>query len=484
MALSVVRAWVGMVLAGVVLAWCPCTFALNPALDVSQYAHTAWKVREGFSRGYITSIAQTPDGYLWLGTEFGLLRFDGVRNVPWQPPGDEHLPGNYIWSLLVARDGTLWIGTTKGLASWKDGKLAQYPALAEQGVSTLLEDREGTVWAGGFTVPTGRLCKIRGASIQCYGEDGSLGHGVLSLYEDSGGYLWAGGLTGLWRWKPGPTKFYSTPNLGNGVQSLIEGDNGALLIAVDGGIKQLVDGKAEAYSLPGTVPQLKPKRFLRDRDGGMWIGTQDHGLLHVHQGRTDVFGQPEGLSGDNVAKLFEDREGNLWVATEDGLDRFRAFAVSTISVKQSLSNPVVGSVVAARDGSVWLGTNNGLNRWKDGQITIYRKLSAQAGGSDTRRELNVRDITDNGLPDDAVESLGQDDRGRIWVSTRRGVTYFENGRFVSVGGVPSGNVRSIAGERAGNLWISDRKNGLFHLFEESVVEWIPWARLGRKGPLR
>src|SRR5246127_5141530 len=118
----------GMVLAGMLLAWCAGAFALNPALEVSQYAHTTWKIRDGFTKGYISSIAQTPDGYLWLGTEFGLLRFDGVRTVPWQPPAGEQLPNSYIVTLLAAPDGTLWIGTEKGLARWKAGKLTHYPA--------------------------------------------------------------------------------------------------------------------------------------------------------------------------------------------------------------------------------------------------------------------------------------------------------------------------------------------------------------------
>ncbi len=132
-----------IVLACMLLAGCPVAFALNPALDVSQYAHTTWKIRDGFPKGQVISIAQTPDGYLWLGTEFGLFRFDGVRSVAWQPPADQLLPSNQIWSLLAARDGTLWIGTSKGLASWKSGKLTHHAELAGQYIFKLLEDHEG-----------------------------------------------------------------------------------------------------------------------------------------------------------------------------------------------------------------------------------------------------------------------------------------------------------------------------------------------------
>ena len=456
----------GILLAGILLPVCPCVFALDPSLDVSQYAHTAWKVREGFAKGTVVSIAQTPDGYLWLGTEFGLLRFDGVRSVPWQPPPGQHLPSTYIRRLLVARDGTLWIGTWKGLASWKDGKLTQYPELAGQIISALLEDREGTVWAGGQAFPPpGKLCAIHGGTAQCFGEDGALGHGVVSLLEDGKGNLWMGALDGLWQWKPGPPKFYSLPGEPDGIRGLAEDDDGTLLIGMHGGVRRLVGGKPEPYPLPGNVQHFVTRRLLRDRDGGLWVGTSDRGLVHVHQRQTDVFSLPDGLTGDDVLALFQDREGSVWAATLNGLDRFRDFAVTTLSVKQGLSSAAVGSVLADRDGSVWLGTYGGLNRWNNGKITIARTGSVK------------RDGKLNGL---APNSLFQDDRGQIWISTDAGVGYLENDRFAPISGVPGGPVLGIAQDKAGNLWIANEESGLFRLSARSEVQQIPRDRLRHK----
>jgi ligand-binding sensor domain-containing protein len=460
---------------GLLVAWCPSVFALDPSLDINQYAHTAWKSRDGFFDGAVLAIAQTPDGYLWLGTEFGLLRFDGVRSVPWQPPTGEQLPSTSIVSLVASRDGTLWIGTRRGLASWKDGKLTHYHELDAQSVAALLEDREGMVWAGTWTT-TGRLCEIHSTRVSCHGEDGSLGSGVLSLREDSSGNLWAGAATGLWRWKPGPPKLY--PMAETEIRGLIEGDNGAILISMPSGNKQFLDGKVEPYLLPASWPQFRAESLLRDRDGVLWIGTQDRGLLHLHEGRLDAFAQTDGLSSDETSRhLFEDREGTIWVPTANGLDRFRNFAVPTISAKQGLSVARVSSVLSAKDGSVWLGTPAGLYRWNKGQMTIYRKhrdlLTHPAEHS------VAHEVIDGVIPDDAG-SLFQDDKGRIWVFSQSGVAYFETGRFTSVSSVSGGFVHSVAGDKAGNLWISDQDHGLYHLLGQNLIELTPWAKLGQK----
>jgi len=454
----------GMVLAGILLACCPSAFALNPALDVSQYAHASWKVRDGFTQGPIKSIAQTPDGYLWLGTEFGLVRFDGVKTVPWQPPPDQHLPSSIILSLLAARDGTLWIGTDKGLASWNGSTLTQYPATADQFVFALLEDHDGAVWAGTYSfAPSGKLCVIHNGSVQCYGEDGSLGRGVLSLYEDTRGSLWASGENGLWRWKPGPPEFLPMPGVSRGKGNLAEDVDGALLTLTESGVKRLIGGKTEAYPLPGSARQFPTNRLFRDRDGGLWIGTVGGGIVHVHQGRTDLYSKSEGLSGDSVVTLFEDREGSIWVATNNGLDRFREFAVPTFTADQGLSNAAVNSVLPLKDGSILLATAGGLSRWNNGQFKIYESGAARAQQSSN-----------------APNSLFQDARGRIWAVTQRECGYLENGRFIPVSGIPGGVARSIVEDTDGSLWIANQNLGLFHLRGSQVVERIPWDRLGHK----
>lgn len=428
-------------------------FALDPPLDINQYAHKAWTIREGFFKGAIYAIAQTPDGYLWVGTEFSLERFDGIRSVEWRPPNKEHLPGGPIRSLLAARDGRLWIGTGEGLASWKDGKLTHYPELDGEYVFSLLEDHEGTMWAAGSVGYTeGRLCAIHGGRVECYGKDGSLGRSILSLYEDRRGTLWVGTNNGIWQWTPGPSRFFPILDL---VLSFAEDDGGELLISTPGGIKKLVNDRIEAYPLRGISQKFS--RLLRARDAGLWVGTFDGGLLHVREGRVDRFEHSDGLSGEGVACLFQDREGSIWVGSSDGLDRFREFAIPTITAKQGLSSAAVIAVLAAKNGYLWLGTQNGLNRWKKGEITAYGK-----------RE---------GLPDALVLSLFQDRAGRVWASTNRGTAYFQDGKFMPVANAPGGF--SIVGDSAGDLWISTQRS-LFHLWPGLAVEEIPWMKVGRK----
>jgi signal transduction histidine kinase/ligand-binding sensor domain-containing protein len=449
-----------IILALVIVGAWRSAFALDAALDINEYAHTAWTVRDSFSLGNIYAMAQTPDGYLWLGSEFGLFRFDGAHSIRWQPPSGQQLPNSAVNDLLVTRDGTLWIGTFAGLATWDGRKLTQLHEFDGRLITALYQDREGTVWVGTMESPA-QLCALRAGRTHCYGATLDLGAAVWTLYEDDSGTLWAGTQNGLWRITPGtPQRIATAEGLGgallpsSGPIGLTRSDHGRLLMAVhNAGLMRLVGEEVR----PHPIRISDSNKLLRDRDGSLWIGTIERGLIHIHDGRMDTFTQSDGLSGDIVLSLFEDREGSVWVATTGGLDRFRELPVSTISVREGLPSDVTSAVLAASDGSVWIATHDGLARWQNGKVRTYLRA--------------------NGLPDDSVQSLFQDRSGRIWAFTDRGLGYFGRRGYIAVHGVPGGEVNSITGDDAGNLWLSGQQT-LLHLRDGRLVERIPWSHFG------
>ncbi|WP_263353221.1 sensor histidine kinase [Acidicapsa acidisoli] len=465
------------------LLLCPSTLALDPSHDVSQYAHTAWLVRDGFTQGYIRSIAQTPDGYIWLGTGFGLFRFDGVRVEPWQPPlNGEPLPSNFIVCLHVGRDGTFWIGTMTGLASWKDGKLTRYPSLSGLLIASILEDRNGTVWVGSSSLASpGKLCAMDRINGDCRGSGAPLPKGVSFLHEDGHGVLWVVAPDGVWRWRPGPPKYYHMPFATAVVPDLAEASDGTLLIPLPGELAQFGGGKLETqHPYPAQARNVDGTRILRDRDGGVWIGTAGAGVVHLHHGRTDAFSQADGLSGDLVTSLFEDREGDVWVATLSGLDRFRNYAVATYAQHEGFATiPGRGSVVEAKDGSIWTGSNDGLRMWKHGELTIYGTADDHKSQSKTVW-FPVHYVGSRGLGDRVSVSVFSDNAGRILVSTPYAFGYMENGRFVSIRGVPGGVVTSVAQDKQGELWIANEGQGLIRLSRNGTVQRISWANIGHR----
>src|SRR5262249_16183886 len=185
-----------------------------------------------------------------------------------------------------------------------------------------------------WAIPTGRLCTIQQGRADCSGADGSVGFGVTGLYEDTKGYVWVGVVNGIIGWKPGPRTFYSVPDSPDGIRSFSEGNQAGFLLGAGRGMKRFVDGKVEDYPIGGTPQQFHAHKLLRDRDGGLWIGTYGQGLIHLHQGKTDIYTQLDGLSADVLLAIFEDREGSIWVATTNGLDRFHDVSVSTFSATQ------------------------------------------------------------------------------------------------------------------------------------------------------
>ena len=423
--------------------WAGSALALDPALEASQYGHTAWRIGEEFAQARITSFAQGSDGYLWLGTEAGVLRFDGARTLRWTPPRGARLPHNHVRVLFAARDGLLWIGTLTGLASWDGRKLLTYPPFDGRVINALHEDREGTLWVGATPLSGdagGQLCAIRNGTVECRDGDGKLGIGIGSLYEQSNGVLWAAGGDRVWRWKPGPQKAYPVPDRIPSLQALGETESGAMIVGTLNGIRQIAEDRVEPHSLPGIGQKLRATAVLHDRDGALWIGARDAGLIHIHGGRADSFASAQGLSGDHVTRFFEDREGNIWVATVDGIDRFRARAATIHGKSQGVDSP--GSVLQTRDGGIWVSTATGVKHWDGGRFA----------------DVDVR-----GLPKTGMASLFQDRGGRIWIGSQSGLGYVEHGSYISIKGVPGGYIDSFAEDNHGDLWVAHRARGVLRI---------------------
>ena len=432
--------------------------ALAASRDFSQYGHAKWTLRDGGLRGYPRSIAQTRDGFLWLATDFGLQRFDGVRFTSWEPPPGSSLPGVAV-RLLATRDGSLWIGTDRGLARWNDGVVSVYREFNGQFVSALAEDRRGVVWAGTDAGRDhARLCSIQGENVDCEGDCGGLGRFVLALHEDAAGELWVGADTGLWRWGEVMRRQYAVAGSFSTINALVHDGREAIVVATTRQLERLVDGTLEPFPVYDGLQEVRPTSLLRDRRGALWIGTQGDGLLHIHDGRTDRLSRDDGLSGDLVLDIFEDREGNVWVGTAGGLDLFRDVAVGRLSTRQGLDNDAVLSVLATSDGDVWMSTLSGLERWSDGVVQGYSLPGAGANGG--------------------VGSLFEDSHGRIWASSLLGLFSFEPaGRPVRMG-LPTRYVQAFAEDAGGTLWLSDLTSGLFGLREGDDAEVLPWSTFG------
>lgn len=453
---SIARRMGALVILGIFSSVCPFLLASTSEVALWRYAHRAWTPENSALKSGIRTIAQTPDGYLWLGVDSGLIRFDGMRMFSWTPPPGERLPG-IPTHLVGARDGALWIGTTGGLASLKNGRLTQYAALSGFFISNLLEDRDGNVWAAGtWGHQSGKatLCELRNGNATCDDDDGALGAGVSSMFEDASGALWI--VTGkvLWHWKPGPPIRYED---GASLTALTQGENDSGFMFYSGGrIRQITGGKIKDYSPPGE-PTLTARGFLRDRHGALWIDTSG-GLLYSYRDIARLITHSDGLSGDNPSAMFEDHEGTIWIGTSDGLDSFRELPLASLLIPRGLLGDSFRGVLAARDGSLWIGTQISLNRWSDGRMRSYRAR------------------TNPGLPSDEIGTLFEDERSRIWIQAYPGVAVFEAESFRAVPSVPPGTITAIASDHHGGVWLQlmDNPNdyGLVHLVDGKVIEEV------------
>ena len=452
-----------------VLATRPAT-ALDPNTRITQYRHTAWRVQEGVFETAPNAITQTADGYIWIGTGSGLVKYDGVRFVPWTPPAAKSSFSSAIYSLRGSSDGTLWIGTATRLLSWKDNHLQEH---VPGRINSILEDRKRRIWAARSRPPdlSGGLCQVVGEHPRCIGaEDRMMLLHAQPLAEDARGNLWIGSSNQLMQWNDSSFEPYFRKELEqfqglSSVTDIAAGADGSVWAAIPRkgfGLIQIVDGHPRKRQPKGIKPEQVEALFM-DRDGSLWIGTSNDGVYRMHGEQVDHFRTEDGLSSNAVTGFYQDREGNLWLATSKGLDCFRDSRVVTFSTREGLAADIAGSVVASGDGSVWIGTRGSLDLLRGDKVTSIP------------------------IPGHLVTSLWQDHAKRLWVGVDKLLTIYENGQFRKINrpdGSPLGTAVAITEDREQNIWVSVASEGrkLFRIRDlrvqdEFTTDQIPYARL-------
>jgi ligand-binding sensor domain-containing protein len=325
-----------ILLAGWGILLCLPVIALDRDRALSQFHHTSWTAKDG-APSQINSLAQTEDGFLWIGSERGLFRFDGVQFEPLVPPAGVELPSHSISSLLATPDGGLWIAfDPTGVAFLKDGLLTiSGPAEAapRMQIYEFARDLEGRIWAG---THFGLLVFERGRWQEIGTGWNAPTQRIWSLYVDRSGTLWVATENAFFSLSRGASSFQRAGPSGGGVPQIGQGPDGKLWFTQYGKpLRPINLGSGEAAS-SGAELRVPARRFLFDREGSLWLTVAEEGIrrlrfperlgagkLEANDPAWESFSAREGLSDSAPGVVLEDREGNIWVATNKGLDRFR-----------------------------------------------------------------------------------------------------------------------------------------------------------------
>jgi len=461
------------------------------------YLVDTWTVEDGLPQNSVTSILQTRDGYLWLGTFRGPVRFDGVRFVPIAPS----LTNQPVVYLYEARDGAVWIGTDgAGVFRWKNGDIRAYPP--SSGVSgtvfAIAEDGNGDIWVGsseGLGFLDGERFRMLGAAEGLPGgwvmsfsrsRDGSLwvgaqrgivrtkGHGLVPglplpfpeanlnrLHEDRAGSLWvtqaeAGvavvGGTETRRWTACKTGLECLA--GNHPWPILETRSGDVWVGLGrgAGLHRIRAGRIDGtFGKADGIPANTLRALYEDREGSLWIGLAGGGLVRFRERRVAVYTTADGLPIEGVSSLVEDSEGNIWAGQCGAVSRLTGARFEPQFVRE-IPDLCAQTILAARGGGLWLGVwGKGLYRFKDGRVSRHSGRG--------------------GPPDVFLRALFEDAAGSFWVGTsNRGVCRLEDSGAVCYAegqGAPSSHVNTIAQDRRGRLLVGSSAGGLAR-FENGV----------------
>jgi|HubBroStandDraft_6_1064221.scaffolds.fasta_scaffold00246_20 ligand-binding sensor domain-containing protein/signal transduction histidine kinase len=479
--------WLLAALAFVCFANAPSTLGANKV--PSQYIRDEWGTEQGFPGGPVHAIAQTPDGYLWIGTEKGLVRFDGLSFRLFQQFDSTTLPGGPVIGLAVDAEGDLWIRLQgPRLLNYRDGTFRDVlpnPGLVESDVTAMCVASNGGILFSGLTNGIVRYSK---GKFEPLASTTDLPRLVISLAETADGKVWMGTREqGLYYLDHGRVTAITKGLPDKKINSLLAIGSGDLWISTDNGIGRW---NGSEISSPGTSRALDRTQVLatiRDRNSNVWVGTAN-GLFRI-----DARGVPSIEEGDNrsteaVTALFEDREGNLWVGTPQGIERLRERMFTTYSVSGGLPSESIGPVYVDPEGRAWFAPLQGGLYWlKDGHVgrvsiagldtsAVY-SISGRQGelwigrrqGGITHLRYNGDAFTtetytqSHGLAQNSVYAVHQNRDGTVWAGTlSAGLSRFKNGSFTTfttANGLASNTIDSILEASDGTMWFGT-PNGL------------------------
>ena len=478
--------------------------ALNPRTLISQYASDHWRTRDGLPQATVGAIAQTKDGYIWLATEEGLVRFDGVRFTVFDSTNSA-LTDNYISGVSAGRDGSLWVRTPETLYRYRAGTLQPLCAGNSIGLdsSPILEDRSGAVWSadsnGVMVHATNGECRHH--AVASAGSDAV----VTALLQNGDGTILIGTTRGLKQFRDGAvTESRLDPALP--VTALLIDRDAALWIGSAGVLVCRSGDAVRRFDAADGMPPAELRVIVQDRDGSIWFGTDGDGVGRIRDSHVERLTTANGFPDDRVRAMVEDREGGLWIGTvQTGAIRLRDGSATTFGRNQGLPGDVARALLVDRSGRFLVGLDGaGLAvRAPDGTFTIAPAL-------DRLRTASIRSLYDDGaggvligsneglfrlldgaltpaanqscLPSRNIRSLFRDRQGHLWVGTNRGLAHLDGMGCTPVSS-PSGTgasfVTSIYQDERDTVWVGSMAGGLNQVRGDQLV---PYAWPGQTRP--
>ncbi len=417
--------------------------ALDSSRFVTQFVHDIWSDSNGLPQNSVQSIIQTRDSYIWIGTQEGLAKFDGVKFKILDKSTVKEFNTDQIQVLFEDSALNLWIGGYKTLL--KQDRLGKISKIQIQGdVWKLAEDKSGNIFFG--TMEDGLSILSKDGKITQLKQNGIMKSNVIqSLMLANDGSLWIGTAKGGYIYKNGLlTQFL--PIGDKDISLIFEDKSGAIYFSAD---KSLFSFKNQSLteikdSIIKNIPFLCA---VEDKNSNIWFGTRGMGLIRYKNKKFDKYSVEEGLTDSIVISLLEDKEGSLFIGTENGgLNRFRDGKFIFYSKTEGIPNESIRTIASDQKNSIFLGTDSGdvLEFTEGNFINITKKFSLK--------------ITD------PITAVRKDSRGILWIGTRQSGLYkIENNKIVHFdekNGLASSIVRVIYESPKGELFVGTKGSRL------------------------